>query len=153
MIAPLNPDAAAADTPMAAMILAAGRGERMRPLSDTVPKPLLAVGGKPLIVHLLEALTRAGLRVIVINHSHLGQQIEQTVGDGSRYGVRIAYSHEASGGLETGGGSTVTMTRGAEPPSGSPLWESNFRKGARVMDKVKQLHNRENNSFSAHAEK
>ena len=86
------------------MILAAGRGERMRPLSDTVPKPLLEAGGKPLIVHLIEGLARHGLRDLVINHSHLGEKISAYLGDGSRYGVHVAYSHEAGGGLETGGG-------------------------------------------------
>jgi MurNAc alpha-1-phosphate uridylyltransferase len=86
------------------MILAAGRGERMRPLSDTVPKPLLEAGGKPLIVHLIEGLARHGLRDIVINHSHLGEKISAYLGDGGRYGVRVAYSHEEGGGLETGGG-------------------------------------------------
>jgi MurNAc alpha-1-phosphate uridylyltransferase len=86
------------------MILAAGRGERMRPLSDTVPKPLLEAGGKPLIVHLIEGLTHHGLRDLVINHSHLGEKISAYLGDGARYGVRIVYSHEEGGGLETGGG-------------------------------------------------
>ncbi len=86
------------------MILAAGRGERMRPLSDTVPKPLLEAGGKPLIVHLIERLVSAGLRDLVINHSHLGEQIERSLGTGDRYGARIIYSHEEGGGLETGGG-------------------------------------------------
>ncbi|GAB4507366.1 MAG: nucleotidyltransferase family protein [Sulfuricaulis sp.] len=86
------------------MILAAGRGERMRPLSDTVPKPLLEAGGKPLIVHLIERLVNAGLPDIVINHSHLGEQIEKYLADGGHYGARIAYSHEEGGGLETGGG-------------------------------------------------
>ena len=86
------------------MILAAGRGERMRPLSDAVPKPLLEAGGKPLIVHLIEQLVRAGLPDLVINHSHLGEQIEKYLADGRRYGARIAYSHEKGGGLETGGG-------------------------------------------------
>ncbi|MDH3405848.1 MAG: nucleotidyltransferase family protein [Gammaproteobacteria bacterium] len=86
------------------MILAAGRGERMRPLSDTTPKPLLEAGGKPIIVHLIERLVRAGLRDLVINHSHLGEQIEQSLGTGDRYGARILYSHEEGGGLETGGG-------------------------------------------------
>lgn len=87
-----------------AMILAAGRGERMRPLTDTVPKPMLPVAGRPLIAHLVERLARAGFDEIVINHSHLGAQIEGFLGDGSGYGVRIRYSHEAGGGLETGGG-------------------------------------------------
>ena len=86
------------------MILAAGRGERMRPLSDTVPKPLLPAGGKPLIVHLIESLARSGLREIVVNHSHLGEQIVDYLGAGDRYGVRLTYSHEEDGGLETGGG-------------------------------------------------
>jgi len=89
---------------MKVMILAAGRGERMRPLSDTVPKPLLEAGGKPLIVHLIERLAASGLSDIVINHSHLGQQIERFLEDGRRYGVDITYSHEDGGGLETGGG-------------------------------------------------
>lgn len=89
---------------MKVMILAAGRGERMRPMSDTVPKPLLPVGGKPLIVHMIERLAEAGFRELVINHSHLSEKFLATLGDGRRYGVRIAYSHEAGGGLETGGG-------------------------------------------------
>lgn len=86
------------------MILAAGRGERMRPLTDTVPKPLLEVGGKPLIVYLIDRLARQGLHDLVINHSHLGEKISAYLGDGRRYGVRILYSHEEGGGLETGGG-------------------------------------------------
>lgn len=86
------------------MILAAGRGERMRPLSDTTPKPLLPVGGKPLIVHLVEGLAHTGHRHLVINHSHLGHQIEAALGNGRRYGVSIDYSHEPGSGLETGGG-------------------------------------------------
>jgi MurNAc alpha-1-phosphate uridylyltransferase len=91
-------------TARCAMILAAGRGERMRPLTDTVPKPLLRVGGKPLIVHLIERLVAAGYRQMVVNHSHLGEQIVEYLADGSRYGAAIAYSHEEGGGLETGGG-------------------------------------------------
>ncbi len=88
---------------MHAMILAAGRGERMRPLTDSCPKPLLVAGGKPLIVHHIEALARAGLRDIVINHAHLGHMIEAALGDGSAFGVRIRYSPEAVA-LETAGG-------------------------------------------------
>lgn len=87
-----------------AMILAAGRGQRMRPLSDRVPKPLLTVAGKALIVHLIERLVHAGLRDLVVNYAHLGGQIAEHLGDGSRYGARIAYSPEPDGGLETGGG-------------------------------------------------
>jgi len=89
---------------MKVMILAAGRGERMRPLSDTVPKPLLEVGGKPLIVHLVERLVHAGFSRMVINHSHLGEKISAYLGNGGRYGASIVYSHEEGGGLETGGG-------------------------------------------------
>ena len=86
-----------------AMIFAAGRGERMRPLTDTCPKPLLEVGGKPLIVWQIERLARAGFQTIVINHAWLGEQIETALGDGSRWGVQLRYSaeHEA---LETAGG-------------------------------------------------
>jgi MurNAc alpha-1-phosphate uridylyltransferase len=88
---------------MKAMILAAGRGERMRPLTDRVPKPLLQAGGRPLIAYLIERLARAGYDELVVNVSHLGALIERELGDGSRYGVRIAYSYEAQA-LETGGG-------------------------------------------------
>ncbi|WP_456380062.1 N-acetylmuramate alpha-1-phosphate uridylyltransferase MurU [Thiolapillus sp.] len=87
------------------MILAAGRGERLRPLTDHTPKPLLKVAGKPLIVWHLEKLAEAGCRLVVINHAHLGAQIEDALGDGRRWGLRIRYSAEGSGrALETGGG-------------------------------------------------
>ncbi len=86
------------------MILAAGRGERMRPLTDTRPKPLLEVAGKPLIHYHLEALARAGFRQVVINHAYLGWMIERALGDGSHWGLRIRYSPEPPGALETGGG-------------------------------------------------
>lgn len=86
------------------MILAAGRGERMRPLTNHTPKPLLPAGGKPLIVWHLDKLAAAGFREVVINHAHLGEQIEQTLGDGARWGLRIAYSPEPPGALETAGG-------------------------------------------------
>jgi len=87
------------------MILAAGRGERMRPLTDEIPKPLLPVGGRPLIVWQIERLARAGIRDLVINHAHLGQMIERALGDGAAWGVRIRYSAEGEGrALETGGG-------------------------------------------------
>lgn len=85
------------------MILAAGRGERMRPLTDHMPKPLLPVGGKPLIVWHIENLASAGFRDIVINHAHLGQQIEAALGNGNRFGVSIRYSPEIEA-LETAGG-------------------------------------------------
>lgn len=89
---------------MKAMILAAGRGERMRPLTDTTPKPLLPVAGRPLIVHHLAALATAGIHDVVINHAHLGDRIEAALGDGRAHGVRIRYSAEPAGALETGGG-------------------------------------------------
>jgi MurNAc alpha-1-phosphate uridylyltransferase len=88
---------------MRAMILAAGRGERMRPLTDRTPKPLLPVGGKPLIVWHLQALARCGVQDVVINHAWLGAQIEAQLGDGTRFGLRIRYSPEEHA-LETAGG-------------------------------------------------
>jgi MurNAc alpha-1-phosphate uridylyltransferase len=88
---------------MKAMILAAGKGERMRPLTLTTPKPLVRAGGVPLIEYHLRALAAAGFTEIVINHAWLGQQIEGYLGDGSRYGVQIQYSPEGEP-LETGGG-------------------------------------------------
>jgi N-acetyl-alpha-D-muramate 1-phosphate uridylyltransferase len=89
---------------MRAMVLAAGRGERMRPLTDRTPKPLLGAGGKPLIGHLLEALARSGIRDIVVNLSWLGGLIRATLKEGADYGVRISYSEEGPVPLETGGG-------------------------------------------------
>lgn len=88
---------------MLAMILAAGRGERMRPLTDHTPKPLLQVGGKALIVWHIERLVQAGITELVINHAHLGMQIEQALGDGSQFGAHIRYSNEGTA-LETAGG-------------------------------------------------
>jgi MurNAc alpha-1-phosphate uridylyltransferase len=86
------------------MLLAAGRGERMRPLTDHLPKPLLSAGGKPLIVWHLERLAAAGLREIVINHAHLGDKLRAALGGGSAYGVNIQWSAEPPGALETAGG-------------------------------------------------
>jgi len=88
---------------MKAMILAAGRGERMRPLTDHTPKPLLQVGGKPLIVHHIENLKKSGFSELVINHAHLGEQIVSALDNGSKWGVSIDYSAEEKA-LETGGG-------------------------------------------------
>ena len=88
---------------MKAMIFAAGRGERMRPLTDSMPKPLLTVRGRPLIVWHILNLVRAGITEIVINHAHLGHMIEEALGDGSKYGAHIAYSAEGTA-LETAGG-------------------------------------------------
>ncbi len=88
---------------MKAMILAAGRGERLRPLTDHTPKPLIQAAGKPLIEYQIEALARAGIHHIIINHAYLGEQLEQQLGTGSRWGVAIDYSAEDEA-LETGGG-------------------------------------------------
>lgn len=85
------------------MILAAGRGERMRPLTDSVPKPLLLVDGQSLLESHVERLVRAGFTDIVINHAHLGEQIESAIGNGSRWRITITYSREGMA-LETGGG-------------------------------------------------
>jgi N-acetyl-alpha-D-muramate 1-phosphate uridylyltransferase len=100
------------------MILAAGRGERMRPLSDATPKPLLSVGGKPLIVWQIEALARAGFRDLVINAAHLATRLTDALGDGSALGVRIAWSIEAEP-LETAGGIATAMP--LLPPGPVPI--------------------------------
>ncbi|MFV1973461.1 MAG: N-acetylmuramate alpha-1-phosphate uridylyltransferase MurU [Thiohalobacterales bacterium] len=89
---------------MKAMILAAGRGERMRPLTDRTPKPLLRIGGQTLIEHHVHALVRAGINELVINHAHLGEQLVAALGDGGAYGATIHWSPEPEGALETGGG-------------------------------------------------
>ncbi len=89
---------------MRAIILAAGRGERMRPLTDRTPKPLLEVGGRPLIEHHLLALRAAGIVEVVVNSAHLGEQIREHLGDGARWQMRIIHSPEPEGALETGGG-------------------------------------------------
>jgi MurNAc alpha-1-phosphate uridylyltransferase len=93
-----------AQRPRAAMILAAGRGERMRPLTDSTPKPMLRVHGQPLIERHVIHLVAAGIERIVINLAWLGAQIRDHLGDGSRYGARIIYSEEAPRALEPGGG-------------------------------------------------
>ena len=94
---------------MKAFILAAGRGERMRPLTDHTPKPLLLAGGKPLIVWHLERLAAAGFKEVVINHAHLGEQIEATLGTGAQWGLHIQYSPEPPGALETAGGIATAL--------------------------------------------
>jgi MurNAc alpha-1-phosphate uridylyltransferase len=94
----------AGERPRAAMILAAGRGERMRPLTDTTPKPMLTVGDQPLIERNVNALVGAGIRRIVINLAWLGTQIRDFLGDGSRYGAVIHYSEEAPRALQPAGG-------------------------------------------------
>lgn len=103
------------------MILAAGRGERLRPLTDERPKPLLPVGGHPLIAWHLARLAAAGVEQVVINTAWLGEQIEAYVGDGSAWGVAVAYSREPAGGLETGGG----IHRALGLLGGGPFWVVN----------------------------
>jgi len=102
------------------MILAAGLGKRMRPLTDNCPKPLLAVAGKPLIVHHIEQLVALGITEIVINHAYLGHMIEEALGDGSQFGCRILYSAESEA-LETGGGIFNALPLLQEPLIQDPL--------------------------------
>ncbi|GAB6069607.1 nucleotidyltransferase family protein [Thiomicrorhabdus hydrogeniphila] len=90
--------------PVTAMILAAGRGKRLRPITDSIPKPLVALCGKPLIEYHIEKLAKAGVEHIVINHAWLGHKLEETLGNGSRWNIKISYSPEPEGGLETAGG-------------------------------------------------
>jgi len=98
------------------MILAAGRGERLRPLTDHLPKPLVDVGGRPLIEHHLECLAAAGFGDVVINHSHLGNLLQETIGSGERWGITIHWSEEQPQALETGGGIFQALpTLGAAP--------------------------------------
>jgi MurNAc alpha-1-phosphate uridylyltransferase len=98
------------------MILAAGRGERLRPLTDATPKPLLEVGGRPLIEWHVLRLADAGVRDLVVNHAHLGAEIERRLGDGGRFGVAIRYSREPEGALETAGGIALARELLGEAP-------------------------------------
>ncbi|PIT54122.1 mannose-1-phosphate guanylyltransferase [Snodgrassella alvi] len=127
---------------MKAMILAAGRGERMRPLTDTTPKPLLNVGGIPLIGHHLQRLQAVGFRDIVINHAWLGQQIEATLGTGRAYGVNIRYSAEKEGGLETAGGiATALPLLGCKPflvINGDVLTDIDFAQALKIGERIQQ---------------
>ncbi len=110
---------------MKAMILAAGRGERLRPLTDDTPKPLLEAGGKSLIIWHIERLVAAGYGELVINHAHLGEKLEQVLGDGQRFGADISYSPEPEGALETGGGifhALPMLGRGPFPVINGDVW-------------------------------
>jgi MurNAc alpha-1-phosphate uridylyltransferase len=126
---------------MLAMILAAGRGERMRPLTDHTPKPLLQAGGKPLIVWHIERLVRAGIADLVINHAHLGEQIEEALEDGNRFGARIQYSSEVTA-LETAGGIAFALSLlGNEPfavVNGDVYCEYDFERLHPLAEKLKQ---------------
>jgi len=119
-----------------AMILAAGRGERMRPLTDHCPKPLLAVGGKPLITRHIERLAATGITELVINHAHLGHMLEAALGDGSALGVSIRWSPEPPGALETAGGIRQAMQFLGEEPflvvNGDVFCEADFEPLARI---------------------
>jgi MurNAc alpha-1-phosphate uridylyltransferase len=128
---------------MKAFILAAGRGERMRPLTDHTPKPLLQAGGKPLIVWHLERLAAAGFRDIVINHAHLGAQIEQVLGDGTQWGLSIQYSPEPPGALETAGGIATALPLLGDQPflvvNGDVYCDWNFNGARHLRDKLAHL--------------
>lgn len=121
---------------MKAMILAAGRGERMRPLTDTCPKPLLNVGGLPLIGHHLQRLQLAGFRDVVINHAWLGNKIEASLGDGHEYGINITYSPETNGGLETAGGIATALPLLGDKPflviNGDVLTDIDFQQAINI---------------------
>ncbi|MGH6609255.1 MAG: N-acetylmuramate alpha-1-phosphate uridylyltransferase MurU [Burkholderiaceae bacterium] len=128
-----------------ALILAAGRGERMRPLTDTTPKPLLRAGGKRLIEWQIEALVAAGVREIVINVAHLPDQFAAALGDGARYGAMLRYSREgeqASDALETLGGIAKALPQlGPEPfivVSGDIVSEFPYRRLARAGDELQR---------------
>lgn len=120
------------------MILAAGRGERMRPLTDQCPKPLLKVGKEPLIGWHLHHLKQAGITDIVINHAWLGQQLENTLGFGESYGVNITYSPEPSGGLETAGGIATALPLLGKDPflviNGDILTNINFQTAFQIAN-------------------
>ena len=132
---------------MNAIILAAGRGERMRPLTDNLPKSLLSVGGKPLIVWHVEKLAAAGFARIVINHAHLGAQIEAALGDGARFGAAIDYSREAEA-LETAGGIARALPLlGAAPfaaVNADVFTDYDYARLAQAVDRLRQ------NEFAAH---
>jgi MurNAc alpha-1-phosphate uridylyltransferase len=128
---------------MKAMILAAGRGERMRPLTDHTPKPLLQVGGKPLIVWHLERLSYAGFREVIINHAHLGSQIEASLGNGERWGLSIRYSAEVIA-LETAGGIANALPLLGDQPflavNGDVFTDVDFGKLKNALHKDKLAH-------------
>jgi MurNAc alpha-1-phosphate uridylyltransferase len=128
---------------MKAFILAAGRGERMRPLTDHTPKPLLMAGGKPLIVWHLERLAAAGFKEVVINHAHLGALIEQALGDGSSWGLHIQYSAEPPGALETAGGIATALPLLGDKPflvvNGDVYCDWDFSRARTLSEKTAHL--------------
>ena len=128
---------------MRAMVLAAGRGERMRPLTDHTPKPLLPAGGKPLIAWHLERLAAAGFREVVINHAHLGGQIEAALGDGAPWGLTIRYSPEPPGALETAGGIAHALPLLGDAPflvvNGDIWCDWDFKRARALADRAAHL--------------
>ena len=128
---------------MKAFILAAGRGERMRPLTDHTPKPLLCAGGKPLIVWHLERLAASGFSEVVINHAHLGEQIEAALGDGRQFGLSIRYSPEPPGALETAGGIAKALPLLGQEPflvvNGDVWCDWDFRRAHALADRHAHL--------------
>ena len=128
---------------MKAFILAAGRGERMRPLTDTTPKPLLCAGGKPLIVWHLERLAACGFTEVVINHSHLGEQIVSALGDGRQFGLSLHYSAEPPGALETAGGIAHALPLIGDAPflviNGDVWCDWDFRRARGLADQHAHL--------------
>lgn len=128
---------------MKVFILAAGRGERMRPLTDSTPKPLLQAGGKALIVWHLERLAQAGFRDIVINHAHLGEQIVATLGNGEQFGLNIRYSAEPPGALETAGGIAKALPLLGDRPflvvNGDVWCDWDFKRAFALQDKQAHL--------------
>ena len=128
---------------MKAMILAAGRGERMRPLTDHTPKPLLKVGDKALIVWHIERLMAAGFNDIVINYAHLGAQIEAALGNGATWGLSIRYSAEPPGALETAGGIATALPLLDDAPflvvNGDVYCDWDFNRARQLSDKKAHL--------------
>ncbi len=128
---------------MKAFILAAGRGERMRPLTDHTPKPLLLAGGKALIEWHLERLAACGFRDVLINHAHLGEQIEASLGDGGRFGLAIRYSPEPPGALETAGGIARALPLLGEAPflvvNGDIGCDWDFKRALALQDRLAHL--------------
>ncbi len=100
---------------MKVILLAAGKGRRLRPLTEKIPKPLMEVGGKPIILHQIERLKEAGFREMVVNVAYLGEKIERFLGTGVRFGVEILYSREGPEPLETGGGILQALPRLSDP--------------------------------------
>ncbi|MDR2451129.1 MAG: nucleotidyltransferase family protein [Candidatus Accumulibacter sp.] len=128
---------------MKAMILSAGRGERLRPLTDATPKPLLAAGGKPLIVWHLERLAACGFDEVIVNHAHLGGKIEAALGDGGAFGLSIRYSPEPPGALETAGGIARALPLlGGDPflvVNGDIWCDWDFRRAYALADRLAHL--------------